>query len=135
MLRWGKEKNSTFVSHRRWFYCGDLQGPEFGGFMPEPRNVGAFLFPPGGNNGPNINWAIQQRHRIDSSLFDLGMELRYIYFLRLLFYKASLYSHHCVLFRLLTGLNVGLVYKLFWKWFWTNIRYIVAEVLIWSSYA
>lgn len=48
--------------------------------MPELRNVGAFLSPPGGDSGPNINWAIQQRHRIDLGQFDLGMELRSIFF-------------------------------------------------------
>lgn len=58
--------------------------------MPELRNVGAFLSPPGGDSGPNINWAIQQRHRIDLGQFDSGMELRSIFFLRLPFSEASL---------------------------------------------
>lgn len=63
--------------------------------MPEPRNVGAFLFPPGGNSGPNINWAIQQRHRIDSSLFDSGMELRYIFFAAAPLQNQSIFTSLC----------------------------------------
>lgn len=57
------------VTGVRWVYA---RAPECGGILIPP--------PPEGDSGPNINWAIQQRHRIDLGQFDSGMELRYIFF-------------------------------------------------------